>query len=521
MENQNNKKNYLLTLILSFGGMFISAIISFISVPISLSYWQVEKYGMWALISSVLTYLNLSNLGLNSTSSTLIVKNNNFIVKIRALKRTTKILTISVMFFTCCFILLNLYNKKWIFFIGNIPNNLLNETYGAVFWSSIFFLVNVPVSNVSSALTGFQRAYIEKIFVMAGSVFGFIILLITIKIKGTLVTLSILTGLSTLILNLLRCVYFYFKIYLKEQKNGEKYEVSEDKETSYKNIIITSARFFSIGIAAMIVWNTDNLVISHFLSVKDVTPYSVTFKLYYTLFNIIFIVNGSIMPIFGKQIGNNNWEWLNKIYFNMVVIIAILGGITWIGGILFFKDIISVWAGQKAYGGLMVVFALGGYSYLLSIVNLNSSVLNTFNYIRDTVWIGWMEAIINITLSIFFVTRIGIGGAALGTFLGSLLSVTWLLPIVIFKKTNNKLNINVKFLLKHLFFIILPLVLISIVIQIYVKYTIIRLGLGFIIICLYSYLSYKIIPESSREYIWNENLKHIFKKLNINKKTNK
>ena len=505
MKILTNKRNYFITILYSFGAMFLTMIVGIISIPISLNYWRPEKFGMWALISTMITYLSVSNLGLNSTASTLICKNNSFNIKMIALKKTTKLLLISVTIFLIAFIILNTTSKNWIFIIGIIPENLINETYYAIVWSTVLFVINVPLSNISSALNGFQRMYVDKLFSIISTILGFLMLIITIHFHGSLVMFSILTGFNSITINIIKIIYFYYEIYIKERlKNYDTgSDISYSDETSYKNIIITSMRFFSIGIATMVVWNTDNLVISHLLSVKDVTPYAITFKLYCFIFSIIAIVNGSMMPLFGKEIGNDNWQWLNKVYSTMLVIIAVMGGLTWLGGILFLKDIIYLWAGKEAYAGLLTVFSLGGYSYLLCIVNLNSGILSALNYISKTVYIGWLEAIINITLSIVFVKYFGIGGAALGTFIGSLLSVFWLLPIVIVKETNNRLNINKTFLFKHLFFIIMPLIFIAMLIQIFVNNMLLRVFAGCIVVIVYLIVSYIMVPKYVKQYILN------------------
>ena len=80
----------------------------------------------------------------------------------------------------------------------------------------------------------------------------------------------------------------------------------------------------------MVVWNTDNLVISHFMGFKDVTSYSTTFKFYGLLFSLISIINSALWPIMGKEIGQQNWEWINRTYHNLFHLQICLGGCLWL-----------------------------------------------------------------------------------------------------------------------------------------------------------------------------------------------
>lgn len=499
----SNKKNYIITMLSGFGGTLVSTLIGFMSVPISLNYWKTERYGLWALLTSILVYLSMSNLGLNASASVLMAKNNDIKVKFTILKKAFSILLGSVIACLIGFVLLNVFNKDWILILGKIPSELMSEAFFTCFSMGIFFFINLPFSLISSLYQGFQKAYIENIFSTCLTVVNFLSLLIIISLKGNLVHFAIINGSTTLIFNIIKAMYFYFSIYKKTQHSSS--INMNNPDTSYRVIFVTGIRFFLIGIAAMVVWNTDNLVISNFLGVERVTPFSVTFKLYQILFNLIFILNTSALPILAKEYGNNNWEWINKVYEKLLVIIAIFGGLTWIGGVFFLKDIVYLWTGPSGYAGLIAVVSLGGYSYLLSMVNLNAGIINSFNYIKGMPFIGWLEALLNIGFSIFLLRYFDIGGVALGTFLGSLLSVTWILPYIIRKRSGQNIKYNKTFILKHFISAILPILIIGILGQLFIKSIILRLILGSLMVLLYLLISYKLMPMYTREFI-NMNL---------------
>lgn len=515
MSNISNKKNYVITMLSGFGGTFVSTLIGFISVPIALNYWKTEKYGLWALLSSILVYLSMSNLGLNASASVLMAKNSNINVKFKILKRAFSILIISIVICLTVFLLLNFYNQNWIVILGKFPDYLMNEAFFTCLIMGIFFFVNLPFSLVSSLYQGFQRAYIENFFSTCLTIVNFISLLIIIQVKGNLILFAIINGSTTLVFNILKATYFYFFIFKNIKSNSLEniLEKVEREDTSYKMIFITGIRFFLIGIAAMVVWNTDNLVISNFLGIEKVTPYAVTFKLYYILFNLIFILNTSILPVLAKEFGNNNWEWINKVYEKLLIIITIFGGLTWVGGIYFLKDIVYLWTGPSGYAGIIAVLALGGYSYLLSMVNLNAGIINSFNYIKGMPLVGWLEALLNIGFSIFLLKYFGIGGVALGTFLGSLLSVTWILPYVITKRSANNIKYNKKFVIKHFVSAILPILVIGILAQLFVESVIVRLSLGMLMVIVYLLISYKLIPKDTKEFI-KMNISQVYDKVN-------
>jgi O-antigen/teichoic acid export membrane protein len=510
----SNKKNYLLTLFSGFGGVIFTILLNLVTIPVSLSYWKADRYGIWVLLTSILLYLGMTNLGLNTSASVLMAKNPRVSDKIKILKRSFLILLISVGVITIGFLILNVCTKNWINLIGKIPANLFEETLSASFVLVIFYLLSLPFSLLSAVYTGFQRAYIENVFNILLNVLNFLVLIIVIILRGNLVLYAFLWGIALVIFNVAKYLFFYFTIYKKLSDEKDDIIISSNPDTGYRIIFITGIRFFFVGIASTLVWNTDTLVISNFINIQSVTPYFITFKLFSVIFGVIFQINNSIMPLVAKEYGSNNWDWINKIYSNMVVLLSILGGAFWIGGILFFKDIITLWTGPGNYAGLLIVIFFGGYSYLLCMVNLNAGIINTFNYTSIAPYTSWGEALIKIIVSVILVKVIGIAGVAIGTLLGSLLIPTWILPIWIKKRSEGRLHYYFPFIRNHFVLVIVPVVILSVLSQLYISQILVLRLIGLAIFSIYFLMSYISMPSTNRIFFL-DNIKVIFNRIGL------
>ena len=503
MNTISNKRNYLFTLGSNFMQNAIAIILGLISVPISLNYWKVERYGVWALITSLLIYLSMTNLGLNTAATVLVSKNPDIRNKFKIVRRAFKMMVYTVAFGIICFTLINLFDKGWVSVLGKIPEYLKRQTFYACVILGFVYIINIPFSLISSLFIGFQKAYIDNLFNALINVGNFCSLILVILCKGNLVLFAFFFSLSALIINISKFLYFYFAIYKKLDLAGiGPSEPQEKEDTMAGHIFGTGMRFFFMGLASMIVWNTDNFVISNFLGITSVTPYSITFKLYNILFMLLFMINYSMMPLLAKEFGLNNWEWINKIYINLQVLASIIGGLAWLGGLMFLKDIVTLWAGEKSYAGLLCAFSLGGYAYLASMVNLNSNIITAFNYTRRVAFVAWMEALIKIGLSITFLHLWGMGGVALGTFLGCFFAPTIILPRWIVKRSDNRINYDAKFILKHFSFILLPLLIFGVLTQLFVSNILLRLFIGFAEISVYVFFSYLLMPDKVKLFLW-------------------
>jgi O-antigen/teichoic acid export membrane protein len=502
MNTISNKKNYIFTLITGMGGVVLSILLNLVTIPISLNYWKEDRYGIWVLLTSTLMYLGMTNLGLNTAAGVLMGKNPKISDKMKILKRSLLILLFSAGAILSAFYVLNLVTKDWINFIGKIPTNLKDETYSACVVLVVFYLLSLPFSLLSAVYSGFQKLYIDNIFNILLNIINFLVLIMVIILKGNLIYYSALWGISLVVFNIIKYLFFYFSIYRKLHKEIYDKKQTANSDTEFKTIFSTGMRFFFIGIASTIVWSSDNLVISNFISIQSVVPYFITFKLFSIVYGIIFQVNNSIMPLLGKEYGHNNIEWVSNIYSSFLILMVLIGGATWVGSILFVRDFITLWTSSSNYAGLFVVIALGGYSYLLSMSVLNFGIVNTLNYQGFAPYVAWGEAIIKIVFSIWLSKIWGLAGVALGTFLGSLCSPTWILPVFIKKRSEGKINYDFAFLRKHLILAILPCIIMSILLQVSSVNMLSRLIIGVLVAFLYLFLSYMVIPTSFRVFFF-------------------
>jgi O-antigen/teichoic acid export membrane protein len=152
---------------------------------------------------------------------------------------------------------------------------------------------------------------------------------------------------------------------------------------------------------------------------------------------------------------------------------------------------------------MLVIFALGGYGYLLSMVNIHSFLLSGLNATKNLVFIGWAEAILNLGISIALVGPLGIGGVALGTFLASLLAPFWMLPRDIYRQTEKRVKFHFWPIMRHAFFILIPCLIISVFIQHYWQNETSKIFINIIVIGIYLILSWRIMPIDIRNLVKN------------------
>jgi O-antigen/teichoic acid export membrane protein len=278
-------------------------------------------------------------------------------------------------------------------------------------------------------------------------------LVIVIYFNKSLIYYAYLSSITILLLNIFKSLYLKI-IISQHSKNSINFIEKSDLDTSYKVIMLTGYRCMLGALASMFVLNTDNIVIAKYIGIEYVTEFSVTFKIYTTVFSLIYLFNSSIVPLVGKNIFDKNY--IKKTYNNTLLTVIIFGGLFWVGTVAFGKTLIYLWVGKNGYAGVLVLVFLGAYSYIFSIVNLNYIMINTLNHLKGIVFITWLEGILNLIFSIYLGKLFGLAGIAAGTFLGTFLSPFFFFSIILKKRTENLIFQNNIFILKHFLFSIIP-----------------------------------------------------------------
>jgi len=497
---QSRMRTFLLATASGYGVPIVSILVGLISVPVGLHYFGVVRYGIWAVISSVIAYLGISNLGITAAAQTLTAKASAPFEQWAVLRRSLVLLLISSAVVLGVVLGIVHFFPGWVVVLGKIPADLHGEAAEAAIAVAILFLLNLPLTVFAAGFVGRQKVYWERAYASFTTVAGLLALIFTVfLLQGNLVTLALATGIARLLVSIVCASHFLFT----SSELRQKFDKPISEEFSSKSILTSGIRFLVIGVAATVVWSTSNLVISHFLGPEMVTPYAVTFALFNLGFSILVAVNGALWPMYGQSAGKNQWEWVQQTYNHTVHLLPIIGGLLWIGGIAFAREIMTLWAGPQAYGGLLVVIALGGYGYTLSLVNSHATMLMALNRTKRMVVYGWLEAGANLGISVALVRVVGIGGVALGMFLGSFLTVFWLLPRDVAYQTAGKVSIHVRPIISHAIGAMFPCLAFVLLSYLFVPVAWMRVTINILIVILYLALSWRIMSPDTRNLVKN------------------
>ncbi len=415
----------------------VSMFLSMMYIPIVLKFIGEERYGVWAIILNMLTWINIFDIGIGNglrnrlTESCAAADYKAAQVYVSTAYIGTSILS-AVFFITI--------NSAWsIFSLNQFFNmEIAGENVNAVIVISIFFIcVNFVLALNRTAAFAIQKSGVISIAGVFGQVIQVTAVFILSKaVTGNLMIIALVYGLVSLLDNIVLFVYL-------TKKNTYLVPKLRLADMRYmKSMLSLGAGFFAMQIGAMVLNTTDNLLISRLFGSTEVIPYNMVYK----ILNLFVTVHGIIlMPMwsaFTEASARNDIGWIRRNLKRMNLMTLLLAGGVVLGAFLF-EPFAAIWLGKKlVYEKTLIVIA-AAYMIIQMFANNYSSLLCGVGHIKGAAVIASSGAVLNIPISIIFAKyfQMGLSGVILGSFCIMLLSFIGL-PIISYRWMRDVENRN-------------------------------------------------------------------------------
>jgi O-antigen/teichoic acid export membrane protein len=504
-----NKKQFILNFLSSYSGSAISALVGIVSAPISLNYWHVERYGVWAVITSMAAYLSASGIGIDVACGILMTKNASISKKELIFSRCLKLLVYCAALFGLIFVVFTIINPSWLHVLGKMSEETYQEASKAAVVFIISFFLGLPFGAVSNAIVAYQKAYYGNFLNALAPVASLGVLLITVSLKLDMFAYAIISCSLLLVINICRC--FLLSIAKKKYSYNAGNVNDSDKDTSYDMIIRTGLHLSFYSIALMISSNIGNLIISNKIDSAHVTPYSIATKLFSICFMFVATTIASAMPLVGKELSLGNWPWIKKTHKSLYMVTIFMCGAIWLGGVLFLKPIIGIWVGLQGYPGLLTVIMLGAFYFFYGLEYTNNIITNALNYTRKLGLISWAEMIIYLGTTFSLINIIGISAIPLGLLISNLAVAFWAFPSLIKRRSNGALAYDKKIFVSMLI-VVLSSVGLGIAVELLISESFIKMLVKLVVLFLYVAVMLFLYRDEILDSFVGVRIKNIFKR---------
>lgn len=443
---KNKKTNISLLNVISSVLLQIVTIISGFIIPrIILTVFGSEVNGLVSSLNQFLNYISLFEGGLGgvvlaSLYKPLYDKNNK---KINSIVNTTK----------------KFYKKISIVFI--IYTLLIAVIYPLIVKTSFSYEYVFSLTIILSLTTFIQYNFSlslklllqadKKVYIVS---FTQVVLTI-INIVSFYVFSKVFPNIHTL--KLISALIFLLQPFIYNKYVNKYYNINKNiiEETDF-----TKSRWdgLAINIAAFIHNNTDIAILTLFTNLKMVSVYSIYFLVITGLKKVITSISAGITPSLGhlyakgniKEL-NNKFELYEFIIFFITYFIFTIGGLLITNFVLIYtNNITDINYNQPIFGVLLIISEM-----IFCLRDPYVSMAYSANKFKEIKTTAYIEAILNIIISIALVSKFGLIGVAIGTIIS--MAYRTIFQVIYLKKNILKRNVS-KFIKKFCLFTLISII---------------------------------------------------------------
>ena len=421
-----------------FGGFMVRGLnigVGLLLVPITINYLNPTNYGIWITLTSVVAWFGFFDIGfgngLRNRFTEAVAKGEHELAK-KYVSTTYAILSIIITAFLLVFYFLNLY-IDWTVILNtdNNPGFAKELSYLAVvvFTScGMTFVLNL----IAVILSADQRGALSATFDLAGKSLSLLfIYILTRTSESSLLALGIIYSIISPIVLVLATIWFFNGRYRIYRPSINAVDFSKAKD-----LFSIGAKFFFIQIAGILLYQTNNMIITQLFGPAMVTPYNVSFKYFSVLMMGWMIVIGPFWSAITEAWTKKDISWIKNIMNKLMLgwgILLVIGFIMLIASDMVFK----FWINKDFTVPIWVSILTLSWVLLNTWNGIFSQFLNGVGKIKLQMWVGFSVAIINIPLAILLGKQKGIEGILLANIIISLLA-GWIYPLQYYKLINNK-----------------------------------------------------------------------------------
>jgi O-antigen/teichoic acid export membrane protein len=389
----------------------INVAIGLVLVPLTLSYLDQTRYGIWITLSAIFNWFSLFDIGLghgmrNRLATSIAMKDMD---KARIYVSTTY--GALSLIFALVFLLFFITNffLDWTVLLNTPPafREELSLLAGFVFF---FFCTRFVTDLISIIALAKQEPAFSQLINVFGRILALAaIYLLTIFSKSRLLYLGVALTAIPVITSLILS-FFVFRTRYRDLRPSLKLV----RFSELRNIMNLGIKFFIIQIAAVVFYQTNNIIIAQLFGPEEVTPYSIAFQ-YFSVATFVFAtILTPYWSAFTDAFTLGDFEWIKKVMKNLRLIwLGLLGLVI----IMFFASeiVVKFWVGKDIAVPKDLYFVMAVYVMITTYLSIYSQFQNGVGKVMIQFYLAMGLALLHIPLAIYFTRQYGIAGIMFST----------------------------------------------------------------------------------------------------------
>ena len=474
----NESKQRKLGVVLSYVSIVVNTLIQLLYTPFLIHMLGQSEYGLYSLVSSIIGYLAVLDLGFGNA---IIV----YTSKYKAQGKTEEEKKLHGMFFyvfciiaVICIILgLILYFSVDSFFANTMTFEELSKAKIMMLILTFNLAITFVFNIFNSIISAYERFAYQKIIALIGTILKPLIMIPLLFMGYRSITMIIVLTVVNIIIVVSNYLFCKYKLNIHIKYSGF-------DNVLFKTILGYSIWIFIGTIVDKVNWSVDHFILGAVSGTIAVSVYSVASTLNIMFINLSTAISSVLLPKMSKLVAKN--VSTDELTDEMIKVGRIQNYVLFLmcsGLILFGKMFINLWVGEGFEDSYWVALLLIIPVCVPLIQNLGLSIMQAMNKFKFKSISTVIMAVINVFVSIYLAKKWGAIGAAIGT-CGSLIICNIIVINIYYYKS---LGLDVIRFWKNIFRQIIPFVIPVGIIILFMHFVSLNGWKGFIVYgCIYT-----------------------------------
>ena len=403
-----SSKNIKIGVIITYITRFFSVGISLFYVPIMLGKLGQVEYGLYALVQSIVSYLQMSEMGIGTTATRY---NSKYIAEND--KDGQK--TINGMFFVL-YLLIALFCAL----VSGIIYYFLPSIYSAYSQASILLIKKLFLTAIgnllitfvfkifNSIIISYEKFIFIKALALIQTILGPVGMLIVLYMGAGSVGMLAVTTIISLVFGIIQSVYCFSTLKIS-------FDFTHFKKELFVAIFKFTSFVFLNSLANQLFVNTDKIIVSIIMNETAVAIYAIVLQFDIYFVNFSNLITQFYLPKLTKSISKNSGDLSEALFeikriskFQIIIAGFIFGGFISIG-----KPFITLWIGNDyniAYYLIILQFLT---DYLSASQSMFEPLMQALNLHKGRAIIAIAFAMLKVVFTTVLVIMIGLFGCVI------------------------------------------------------------------------------------------------------------
>ena len=386
--------------------------VNMLYIPIVIGHLGASSFGVWMTISTTLTMLLVLDLGVANSLTNFISEAFAKSDPVHANRYMTTALTL--MTGVAAALGLAAYvswpHINWGRLFNIQPPLSEAEVSAAVAVAVVIFLVDLPARLAGKVLGAYQELTAANLFTLVGSLASLAVMLALVH-EGAGLTGLVAGASGPVVLADVACTFWL----LGTHKPWLRPRTAHLSRHSARRMLDLGGSLFILQVSGLLVFDSDNLIITHYLGPAAVAPYSTAWRLAACATAVHAGFFPVLWPAFSEALVRGELGWVRRMFWRIMagtmtaaVIFAALCAV-------YGRWFIRVWATSAAVPSQSLMLLMCSWILLGTFMNNTVLILLAEGQIRLQAWLALGVGVLNIPLSIWWVRTVGSEGAIMGT----------------------------------------------------------------------------------------------------------